>query len=78
MGRLQFALRNSTDGETVLTTGATISKTLASFRPAITKKAVSSPTKKKRKKSGSNSSLTVQVIKGNEVEKVQFRERDGH
>jgi pilus assembly protein CpaB len=34
-GRLQFALRNVTDAEIVLTKGATIKKTLASFRPPV-------------------------------------------
>jgi hypothetical protein len=33
MGKLHFALRNVTDRETVLTKGATISGTVASFRP---------------------------------------------
>ena len=37
-GRLQFALRNSTDMETVLTRGATIPDTLASFYAAGEKK----------------------------------------
>ena len=31
-GKLQFALRNVTDNETVLTTGATISQTLKAYR----------------------------------------------
>jgi len=34
-GKLQFALRNVTDAETVLTRGATVDKTLASFRPPV-------------------------------------------
>jgi pilus assembly protein CpaB len=34
-GKLQFALRNVTDTETVLTRGATVDKTLASFRPPV-------------------------------------------
>jgi pilus assembly protein CpaB len=34
-GKLQFALRNVTDTEIVLTKGATINKTLASFRPPV-------------------------------------------
>jgi pilus assembly protein CpaB len=32
-GSLRFALRNITDVETVLTTGATLSETLAYYRP---------------------------------------------
>ena len=34
-GKLHFALRNVTDTETVLTKGATVDKTLASFRPPV-------------------------------------------
>ena len=43
-GKLQFALRNMLDTETVLTTGATLSETLASYRPIV-------PTKKVEQKS---------------------------
>jgi len=42
-GKLQFALRNILDTETVLTTGATLSETLASYRPIV-------PTKKVKRK----------------------------
>jgi pilus assembly protein CpaB len=74
-GRLQFALRNATDVETVLTTGATISKTLASFRPPEKKRPVSSS--KKKQKKVDDSFLTVQVIKGDSVNKIKFKSEDG-
>ena len=57
-GRLQFALRGVFDTETVLTKGATIGKTLSSFRPPV----------KTRKRAS-----TVEVIKGEEVGKKKFR-----
>ena len=58
-GKLQFALRNVTDAEIVLTKGATINKTLSSFRPPV-------PPKVRR------SRAKVQVIKGSKTEKVSF------
>jgi pilus assembly protein CpaB len=58
-GRLQFALRNVIDAEIVLTKGATIKKTLSSFRPPV-------PPKVRR------SRAKVQVIKGSKTEKVSF------
>jgi pilus assembly protein CpaB len=58
-GKLQFALRNVTDAEIVLTKGATINKTLSSFRPPV-------PPKVRR------SRAKVQVIKGTKTEKVRF------
>ena len=58
-GKLQFALRNVTDAEIVLTKGATINKTLASFRPPV-------PPKVRR------SRAKVQVIKGSKSKKVRF------
>jgi pilus assembly protein CpaB len=68
-GKLQFALRNDVDMETVLTKGATISKTLASLRGADPK--VKTPTKVKtwvpRKRT-----LTVETIKGDKVSKQKF------
>jgi pilus assembly protein CpaB len=77
-GRLQFALRNPTDVETVLTTGATIPKTLASFRLPEKKRPVSSSSKtKKKQKKADDSFLTVHVIKGDAVNKVKFRSEDG-
>ena len=68
-GKLQFALRNSMDMETVLTKGATISQTLASLRGVDPK--AKTPTKVKewvpRKKS-----FTVETIKGDKVSKQKF------
>jgi pilus assembly protein CpaB len=62
-GRLQFALRNATDMETVLTRGATVPQTLASFRPVA----------QKRKRRSVNPSVSkVQVIKGNKVSQKTF------
>ena len=60
-GRLQFALRNAIDIETVLTKGATIPDTLNSFS-SITAQ---------RKKTGAVA-RTVQVIRGTKVSKVKF------
>ncbi len=63
-GRLQFALRNVVDAETVLTWGATVPKTLASFRP-------------KPKRRGPRGRLTavstMEVLKGNRVIKVNVQ-----
>ena len=62
-GKLQFALRNITDGETVLTKGATIAKTLASYRqPKRTAKTKWRP-----------QSTTVEVIKGDKVSKKRLK-----
>ncbi len=59
-GKLQFALRNATDKETVLTKGATISGTLGSFRPKVAKR---SPSR----------TFTVQVVKGDKVSKKTLK-----
>ena len=68
-GKLQFALRNNMDVDTVLTNGATIPKTLASLRGSDPK--VNTPTKVKtwvpRKRT-----LTVETIKGDKVGKEKF------
>jgi len=68
-GKLQFALRNMTDMETILTKGATVSQTLASLRGVDPK--AKTPTKVKewtpRKRS-----LTVETIKGDKVSKQKF------
>ena len=58
-GKLQFALRNVTDTEVVLTKGATVDKTLSSFRPPV-------PPKVRR------SRAKVQVIKGSKAKKISF------
>ena len=63
-GRLQFALRNATDMETVLTTGATVPQTLASYRPVAQKR--------KRSPVVTPAVSKVQVIKGNEVSQKTF------
>jgi pilus assembly protein CpaB len=68
-GKLQFALRNMTDQETVLTKGATIAQTLRSLRgmdatpPPPTVKEWSTPGKK---------SFTVETIKGDKVGSQKF------
>jgi pilus assembly protein CpaB len=69
-GKLQFALRKQTDGDTVLTRGATISETLASFKhvdPAPPKSnGKAKPVRRVRQ------SFTVEVIKGGNVSKSEF------
>jgi pilus assembly protein CpaB len=67
-GKLQFALRNITDGETVRTRGATISQTLASLSQPSSK-----PTSKNRRRGTPRQSVTVEVIKGNEVSKKKMK-----
>lgn len=61
-GKLQLALRNATDTETVLTKGATVKDTLDSYRYA---------TKRRISPRGPYVS-EVQVIKGNQVSKKTF------
>jgi len=62
-GKLQFALRNATDIDTVLTKGATVPETLASFRKVVPN----------RKRSVGTPFVTkVQVIKGNTVSQSTF------
>jgi pilus assembly protein CpaB len=58
-GKLHFALRNITDKEIVLTNGATISGTLASFRP--------------KKKKQASKTFTVEVIEGSKMIKKKFK-----
>lgn len=60
MGKLQFALRNITDGEKVRTWGATITQTLNSLSA-------------KRKRSYRPTSATVEVIRGNKVTKQRVK-----
>ena len=61
-GRLQFALRNVVDAETVLTWGATVPKMLASFRPV-----------RRGTKGRPATVTTVQIIKGNSVTRKSVR-----
>ena len=72
-GRLQFALRNIMDSESVLTEGATVTETLSSLRPVDVKPVVV------KKKDGSSkkvfirkSTFTVEQIKGDRVSKKEF------
>lgn len=58
-GKLQFALRNVTDKETVLTWGATVPGTLASYRPKVTQKNMKT--------------YSVQIIKGDKVSKINVK-----
>jgi pilus assembly protein CpaB len=69
-GKLQFALRNTLDTETVLTQGATISQTLASLRGADPK--VNTPTKVKTWVPRERSTI-VETIKGDKVAKQKFK-----
>jgi len=59
MGKLQFALKNFSDKETVLTNGAGIYGTLASFRP--------------KKKKQASKTFTVEVIEGGKLIKKKFK-----
>jgi pilus assembly protein CpaB len=64
-GRLQFALRNITDNKSVLTSGATIAKTLSSFRDG---------TKPSRQRVKVRRAIFVmEIIKGGKVIEKQFR-----
>jgi pilus assembly protein CpaB len=72
-GKLQFALRNILDTETVLTTGATLPETLASYRPIEPTKRV----KPKRRPmpvgvTGYSKGFTLEVIKGLNRTKQKF------
>jgi pilus assembly protein CpaB len=62
-GKLQFALRNIIDAEPVLTKGTTISQTLASLSMREPKQ------KKTIKWQPRQSSVTVEIIKGNDLKK---------
>jgi pilus assembly protein CpaB len=67
-GKLQFALRNSTDQETVLTKGATITQTLSSLRGVDP----SPPAKVKEWTPPRRRSFTVETIKGDKVTNQKF------
>jgi pilus assembly protein CpaB len=72
-GKLQFALRNATDMETVLTNGATIPQTLASYRPVPKRSEPAAGKPVARKPVSSDSFVSkVQVIKGNKVSQETF------
>jgi pilus assembly protein CpaB len=60
-GKLHFALRNFTDRETVLTKGATISETVASFRP-----------KTKTRPQGKKAAFVVELINADDVTRKKF------
>jgi len=64
-GKLQFALRNVTDSEHILTSGADISQTLASLSKAKPRK----KTVRRRK----TNSVTIEVIKGSEISKTKLK-----
>ena len=66
-GRLQFALRNSTDSKEVLTKGATVKSTLASLREDEEKPPVDST------KKWTPRYTTIEVIKGDKVSKQKLR-----
>ena len=66
-GKLQFALRNITDAKPVLTKGTTISQTLASLSTIEPKK------KAIRKWRPRSNSVTVEIIKGNEMKKKSLK-----
>jgi pilus assembly protein CpaB len=68
-GKLQFALRNMTDTETVLTKGATITSTLASLRGENPKPKTSEPVKKWVPR---ERTVKVEVIKGDKVSNQTF------
>jgi len=65
-GKLQFALRNITDAEPVLTKGTTISQTLASLSMREPKQKLT------RKWQPRESSVTVEIIKGNDLKKKKM------
>jgi len=65
-GKLQFALRNITDAEPVLTKGTTISQTLASLTRREAKQ------KATRKWQPRSNSVTVEIIKGNDLKKKKM------
>ena len=66
-GKLQFALRNMTDQETVLTKGATITQTLASLRGEDP-----TPPAKVKEWVPPARSVTVEVIRGGKVTQQKF------
>jgi len=71
-GKLQFALRNATDTESVRTIGATIPKALSSLRPETLEEVKPSGAKPKSKRKVRRRTVTVEVIKGSKVGTVKF------
>jgi pilus assembly protein CpaB len=71
-GKLQFALRNATDADSVRTVGATIPKTLASLRPPAAEKQQVPGRRAKRRHRVRPPVITVEIIKGDKVEKLKF------
>jgi pilus assembly protein CpaB len=72
-GKLQFALRNATDTNSVRTIGATIPKTLASLKPPVKQKRKPSNTKRSKPSHEVDPPVaTVEIIKGDRVEKLRF------
>jgi pilus assembly protein CpaB len=69
-GKLQFALRNVLDTETVFTKGATVPSTLASLRGETPEPAA--PLKVKKKWVPKETILTVETIKGDKIGKQKF------
>jgi pilus assembly protein CpaB len=74
-GKLQFALRNITDQETVLTKGATVSRTLSSLRGVDPVPPVPPPKKrpKVRNWGPKRTRFTVETIKGSKRSKEKFK-----
>ncbi len=67
-GKLQFALRNATDGETVYTKGTSIPDALSSY--SLTKPAATAAPKATGK--APVAATTVQVIRGSQSGSVSF------
>lgn len=77
-GRLQFALRNITDTDTILTKGATISETLSALRAPQAEKpkttTVRSATTQRQTRQVTERVVTVQEIRGDVVTEKKFTE----
>ena len=72
-GKLQFALRNASDTDSVLTTGATIPKTLASLQAtAAEEQKASGQRQARRNHPAAPPMVTVETIRGDKVEKLKF------
>lgn len=71
-GRLNFALRNIMDSETVLTKGATISETLSALRPVEKKPVIVEKKGTKKKVWVRKRTFTVEQIRGDRVSEKKF------